>query len=72
MKNKLKIYLPVAILFSLASCTTNGDSIGYTAEPTNRDMYSNEAGNLNQPGGVIASVDSEQASPNDSFVTLRE
>jgi hypothetical protein len=72
IKRSFKIYSSAILLLSLAACSTNGDSFGYTAPPTNNDMYSNEAGNLTQPGGVIAEVDAEQASPNDSFVTLRE
>ena len=72
IKKSSKIYLSTILLLSLTACSTNGDSFGYTAPPTNNDMYSNEAGNLTQPGGVIAAVDAEDASPNDSFVTLRE
>lgn len=52
---------------------SRGDTIGYS-EPTNhKDMYSNEAGWLTQPGGVAAQIEAEQGNNSDnSFFTIRE
>ncbi|WP_234385007.1 hypothetical protein [Allofrancisella guangzhouensis] len=47
--------------------------MGYVSPPpTQRDMYSNEAGPLQQPGGVAAEIESEQGNPSDdSDLTIR-
>lgn len=73
---KKLILIAIAIFFSgLISCTTSqGDSFGYTTPPpTEQDMYSNEAGPLQQPGGVVAAIESEDGNPSDnSDLTIRE
>jgi len=73
----MKIYiLSIAIaLTTLTSCTNSqGDSFGYTTPPpTQQDMDSNEAGMLQQPGGVVAGIESEDGNLNDdSDLTIRE
>ncbi|MFT4694025.1 MAG: hypothetical protein ACI8TE_000924 [Francisella sp.] len=73
---KKTILIIAAFAFTtLASCTTSqGDSFGYTTPPpTQQDMDSNEAGALQQPGGVVAGIESEDGNPNDnSDFTIRE
>ena len=68
--------ITIAIIFTgLVSCTNSqGDSFGYTTPPpTEQDMDSEEAGPLQQPGGVIAAIESEDGNPNDnSDLTIRE
>ncbi|KEI34763.1 hypothetical protein FRA_48c14380 [Francisella sp. W12-1067] len=56
------------VSFALISCSNSqGDSFGYASSPpTQRDMYSNEAGPLQQPGGVAAEIESEQGNPMDN------
>ena len=70
------IVLTIAIAFTgLISCSTSqGDSFGYTTPPpTEQDMDSNEAGDLEQPGGVIAGIESEDGNLSDgSDLTIRE
>ena len=66
---KKLILITIAIVFTgLISCTTSqGDSFGYTTPPpTQQDMDLNEAGALQQPGGVIAGIESEDGNPNDN------
>lgn len=60
---------------ALISCTNSqGDSFGYvTPPPTERNYSSNEAGALQQPGGVAAEIEAEQGNPSDnSFISVRE
>ncbi|MEY8701463.1 hypothetical protein AB4F11_00065 [Francisella philomiragia] len=59
---------------ALISCTnSDGDSFGYVVPPpTDQTLDSNEPGHLNQPGGVITGIRSEQGSQDDSFITIKE
>jgi hypothetical protein len=70
------ILITIVIAFTgLISCTNSqGDSFGYTAPPpTQQDMDSNEAGPLQQPGGVVAGIENEDGNTNDnSDITIRE
>ena len=73
---KKLILITIAItLTGLISCTTSQeDSFGYTTPPpSQQDMASNEAGPLQQPGGVIAGIEREDGNPNyNSDFTIRE
>lgn len=67
----LKKIIPViitVIFAALVSCSNSqDDSFGYTSPPpTQQDMYSNEAGDLQQAGGVAAGIESEEGNSDDS------
>ena len=70
---KKSILLTAIITLMLLSCASDSDGdFGYTTPPpTDRDMYSNNPGILQQPGGVAAQIESEQAG-NSSFVRYKE
>ena len=72
---KTILAITITATTGLISCTSyQGDSFGYTTPPpTEQNMDSNEAGTLQQPGGVVAGIDSEDGNPNDnSDLTIRE
>ncbi|MBK2027061.1 hypothetical protein IB642_05895 [Allofrancisella guangzhouensis] len=74
IKKSKKSIIFCLFTFILISCSNSqGDSLGYVSPPpTQRDMYSNEAGPLQQPGGVAAEIESEQGNPSDdSDLTIR-
>jgi len=72
---KLIILSALVFATALISCTNSqGDSFGYaTPPPTERSGNSNEAGALQQPGGIAAEIEAEQGNPSDeSAFTIRE
>ncbi len=74
MKKLILITIGI-ILTGLISCTNSqGDSFGYTTpHPIDHDMYSEEAGNLQEPGGVVTAIESENGDSDDnSDLTIRE
>ena len=70
MKNKALILATLAL--GISACSTQQDTLGYVEPPAGKARYSNEPSNLNQTGGILTSVDAEQASPSDALITLRE
>lgn len=73
MKKIILVLLAISAT-ALISCTGSQDSFGYVSPPpTQQDMYSNESGDLQQGGGVVAEIRSEQGNPADNSVfTLKE
>ena len=71
-----KLLITTFVCVSLISCSNSeGDSFGYTSPPptTQQDTNSNEDGPLQQPGGVIAGIESEDGNPDyNSDMTIRE
>ncbi|AIT09347.1 hypothetical protein LO80_04765 [Candidatus Francisella endociliophora] len=72
---KLALLILAVFITALISCTNSqGDSFGYVAPPpSEQDLDSNEAGPLQQPGGVAAEIEAEQGNPShDDAFTIRE
>lgn len=75
MMQKTTLVILAIIATVLISCSNSqGDSFGYVAPPpTQIEQFSNEAGPLQQPGGVSAEIEAEQGNPtDDGAFTIRE